>query len=653
MQRYRLRLVLAPGKHRVTLDRHGQHETVVIICVLADQIDSPGRSHDVLWGVSKTFFEELGIAFSHLVQNHNASQNTRGFLRMARKSGLRALVIAQWLPPSHHEALMRFAPILIFLLAAFESRAVSEGDISAVGLLAVTKHGQLIKETENKFQTDLEKPKNVSMYSLTGATFWTADMDIDCDGRATPFCNKKTDPDFQNQLSCGADIAADETPYFVIPIGSPADSKKRGIQMGQIAAIIYSNQVVYALFLDECGIRTLIGEASCATARLLGIDPDPKTGGTDGPVTYLVFTGPSGRITNPQDYANHAKAIEIGNRRASELVGRYSAGEASHSASEITQTKKAPTSPNENRPSKTRTLKDYLLPASKHGGFRMDDYILWCPTVIKVGDVYHLFASRWPAQYGLGGWTSHSECVRATSTNLLGPYAFQEVVLQKRPDHWDNSRVHNPKIVKAGSKYVLYYINSANQTGYAVSDSVSGPWTRSEKVAIHASNPAPLVKPDHGIYCFCRLRDAAGVNRGVAVTAPSIEGPYSVLANGDNLLPNNNELEDPTIWWANNQYNVVLNDWKGKATGIGKAGVEYYSRDGLHYQLASPEPVFNKTVTYDDGTTETFSRRERPFVYVNERSEVVAFFTACLPANGPARLVAQPVNQYLPGNAAK
>jgi hypothetical protein len=202
------------------------------------------------------------------------------------------------------------------------------------------------------------------------------------------------------------------------------------------------------------------------------------------------------------------------------------------------------------------------------------------------------------------------------------------VVLQKRPDHWDNSRVHNPKIVKAGSKYVLYYINSANQTGYAVADSVLGPWQRSEKVAIHASNPAPLVKPDLSIYCFCRLRDSAGVNRGVAFTAPSFERPYSVLANGDNLLPNNNELEDPTIWWANHQYNLVLNDWKGKATGIGK------------------------TVTYDDGTTETFSRRERPFVYVNEQNEVVAFFTACLPPNGPARLVAQPVNHYVPGNTA-
>jgi hypothetical protein len=77
------------------------------------------------------------------------------------------------------------------------------------------------------------------------------------------------------------------------------------------------------VFLDECGIRTLIGEASCATARLLGIDPDPKTGGTDGPVNYIVFTGPTGRITDKKDYANHAKAVEIGARRARELVNQY------------------------------------------------------------------------------------------------------------------------------------------------------------------------------------------------------------------------------------------------------------------------------------------------------------------------------------------
>jgi len=298
----------------------------------------------------------------------------------------------------------------------------------------------------------------------------------------------------------------------------------------------------------------------------------------------------------------------------------------------------------------TRSLKDCLLPAVKNGGFRMDDQIIWCSSVIKVGEMYHMFASRWPAQYGLGGWTRFSECVRATSTNLLGPYAFQEVVLQKRTNNWDNTRVHNVKIVKAGSKFVLYHIDSANETGFAVADSVTGPWTRRDKIAMRVSNPAVLVKPDLSIYVFGRLRDSAQVNRGIAFIAPSYEGPYSVVANGDNLLPNNNELEDPTIWWANNQYNVLLNDWKGKATGIGKAGAQYFSRDGIHYQLMSAEPVFSKTVVYDDGTSETFSRRERPFVYTNENGEVIALFTACLPPDGPARVVAQLVDRYYPGN---
>jgi hypothetical protein len=300
--------------------------------------------------------------------------------------------------------------------------------------------------------------------------------------------------------------------------------------------------------------------------------------------------------------------------------------------------------------SEARSLKDSLLPAPKQGGFAMDGYFLWCSSVIKVGDTYHMFASRWPAQFGMGGWTKYSECVRATSTNLYGPYTFQEVVLQKRADKWDNSRVHNVKIVKDGDKFLLFYINSANQTGYAVADAVTGPWTRLNQPVIRASNPAPLVRPDGSLYVFCRLRDGASVNRGIAFTAPDYHGTYTPVANGDNLLENNDELEDPTIWWADNQYNILLNDWKGKATGIVKAGAQYFSRDGVRYQLVSHEPVFTKTVPYDDGTSETFSRRERPFVYVNEQGEVVALFTACLPKEGASRIVVQPVKNYYPGN---
>lgn len=306
--------------------------------------------------------------------------------------------------------------------------------------------------------------------------------------------------------------------------------------------------------------------------------------------------------------------------------------------------------PSSAMPHEARTFAAALRPAPKQGGFAMPGYMLWCSSVIKVGDTYHLFASRWPAQYGMAGWTRYSECVRATSKDLLGPYTFQQVVLQKRPGHWDNSRVHNVRIVRAGGKFVLYYISAANDTGYAVADSITGPWTRIEHPVMAVSNPAILVRPDQSIYVFGRLRDAAGVNRGIAFTAPSYRGPYSVVAGGVNLLPNGGELEDPTIWWAHDQYNILLNDWKSHATGIFKAGAQYFSKDGEHYELMSHQPVFTKTVPYADGTTETFKRRERPFVYTDDSGEVIALFTACLPQHGPSRIVVQPVDHYVPGN---
>jgi hypothetical protein len=304
--------------------------------------------------------------------------------------------------------------------------------------------------------------------------------------------------------------------------------------------------------------------------------------------------------------------------------------------------------------SEFQSIKKFMKPAVKNGGFAMDGYILWCSTVIKTGNTYHMFASRWPAQYGLGGWTTYSECVRATSDNLYGPYTFQEVVLQKRLDSWDKSRIHNVKIVKTGSKYVLYYINSANQTGYAEAEAITGPWTRTDAPVIHFSNPAILAKPDGSIYVFGRLRDSTGINRGVACTASSYKGPYTMVAGGKNLLPNNYELEDPTIWWANNQYNIICNDWKSKATGKAKGGAQYYSKNGIDYTLATTEPIFarDEPVIYDDGSTEMFERRERPFAYVNEKGEVMALFTACLVSAklGPAKIVVQPVDHYVPNN---
>lgn len=381
----------------------------------------------------------------------------------------------------------------------------------------------------------------------------------------------------------------------------------------------------------------LLVDASAGTARMAIAQPVGSQA-----VEVLDLKDPAAGRTGPIAWQMHNaglwdeyKDIEIEvNPRVNDLI--------------TTRVAAPTTAPPASARSGFKSLRTYLLPAVRNGGFQMNGYMIWCSSVIKVGDTYQMFASRWPAQYGLAGWTRYSECVRAASTNLFGPYRFQQVVLQKRPGHWDNSRVHNVKILKAGSAYVIYYINSANETGYAVADSITGPWTRCNQPILHASNPAPLVRPDLSVYVFCRLRDSAGLNRGVAFRAPSYRGPYTAVSQGDNLLPDGDELEDPTIWWADNQYNILVNDWQSHATGVFKAGAQYYSKDGVRYQLVSHQPVFTKTVVFDDGTAETFLRRERPFVYVNGKGEAMALFTACLPEHGPSRVVVQPINRYYP-----
>jgi len=297
-----------------------------------------------------------------------------------------------------------------------------------------------------------------------------------------------------------------------------------------------------------------------------------------------------------------------------------------------------------------QTLIDKLKPAVKNGGFKREGYILWCPTVIKVGKTYHMFASSWPEEYGLGGWTKYSEIIRGTSDNLYGPYKFEEVVIKKREGYWDNDRAHNPKIVKVGNTYVLYYISSANETGYAYSNSITGPWKRVDTLPMPFSNPAPLVSKDGSVYVFGR-KSVNDIRIAQVYTAPAFNAKYTLLNEGKNSLPGNNQLEDPTIWWASNQYNVILSDFRADATGIGKAGAQYYSTDGINYKLVSKEPVYTKKVDYDDGSSLTFRRRERPFVYSDEKGRVTAFFTSCLVEEGKKErswIEVNPVDKYVP-----
>ena len=169
------------------------------------------------------------------------------------------------------------------------------------------------------YATDAGGTPRIPVCGATGAVWWKADMDIDCDGVTTAECNINTDPAYQNgtalETSTGRPFNAATMPYVVIPsISGRWSYSGANIQLGAVVAVIFDDRVEYGVFADT-GPVSIIGEASYAMAKSLGIDPDPSTGGTDSTVAYLVFTG--SRVSPVE---SHSAAVTLGQDLARQFL---------------------------------------------------------------------------------------------------------------------------------------------------------------------------------------------------------------------------------------------------------------------------------------------------------------------------------------------
>jgi len=303
-------------------------------------------------------------------------------------------------------------------------------------------------------------------------------------------------------------------------------------------------------------------------------------------------------------------------------------------------------------------FRDALLPVSKNAIFKMDGFYLWDPSVIKVKNTYHLFASRWPIGKGMNGW-KESQIVRATSKSLYGPYKFSEVVLDASTHPWANVAVHNPKVTKVGNQFLLYYIGLPQyKTGFSIADNIEGPWKTIDKPVIPTNNPAFLQTPNGKFYAVGKYKSTPIVDGDRdcfmnAFESDSLLGPYKLIGGNTNRLPYDFELEDPTIWWANDQYNVVCTDWGGKVTGIEKATILYTSKDGINYKLYSDIPILSKEdlIPVRGGDSLKIFIVERPQVYTDSKGNVDALLLAVRPTStDPSYIVIRPVKKYKPSN---
>ncbi|MFD5403214.1 glycoside hydrolase family 75 protein [Streptomyces griseorubiginosus] len=192
-----------------------------------------------------------------------------------------------------------------------------EGTVQAADLLARVR--DCVPVSRGRYRADEDRSATIPVCGTKEAVFWKADMDIDCDGRPTSRCNSRTDPLFSDatayQQSDGRYLSAESLPFIVVPAPSPIwDYRAHGVHGGAVAAVVYEDRVQYAV-VGDVGPSGIIGEASYATAKALGIRPDPRGGGTPSGVTYIVFK--DSRVKPIED---HQAAVTLGERLAREFV---------------------------------------------------------------------------------------------------------------------------------------------------------------------------------------------------------------------------------------------------------------------------------------------------------------------------------------------
>jgi hypothetical protein len=283
------------------------------------------------------------------------------------------------------------------------------------------------------------------------------------------------------------------------------------------------------------------------------------------------------------------------------------------------------------------------------------DHWIWCPSLVQADDGrWHLFASRWPKRLPFHpGWLVASEVIRAEAERPEGPFRFAEVVLWARGSAWwDGRSSHNPRVLRDGSRWVLFYMGSTHpfadvpagaglhlddprvvtarwrkRIGVAVADRPEGPWTRPDQPALDVrpgafdawlcSNPAPCRAPDGGWTMIYKARaELAGPKHGPMTLglarATRAEGPWTREAQPVFPAPGLGEVEDPFLWRSARGFELLAKDMDGRLGGVRHSLIRAWSPDARDWRLDDPALFSDRRLRWPDGRVEQVASLERP-----------------------------------------
>lgn len=334
-----------------------------------------------------------------------------------------------------------------------------------------------------------------------------------------------------------------------------------------------------------------------------------------------------------------------------------------------------------------------LTPAKKDAGYNHINYTepkfigpngnsSWGGNILQDPNdrkLFHMFADQFGHGCGLSGWRPHSTIIRAESrTGPQGPYHYAETVAT--PFRHNGYVFYSP----ADRKYLMYAIGAdyverlqkcetfsytqwPNNISVASASNIRGPWSPFKMVLSsiphnnpHSTNPAPWPlwsrkNPTKEIIL--------GVEDDAIFSAKRFDGQYDLLKVQEwNLTEYSPTWTEDAFLWRDKRGNWhFLNHWMidlvETKMRYPRVGAHQFARDlsgPWHFHL---HEAYNSSITYDDGSSEVFKRRERPKLYFSDDGEMTPLYLTTgvqdMNSTGTSHTVIQPIGTKWKGYEKK
>ena len=237
---------------------------------------------------------------------------------------------------------------------------------------------------------------------------------------------------------------------------------------------------------------------------------------------------------------------------------------------------------------------DNVKPRDVTNGIEDPEWSYWCGYPIQSDDGrYHLYTARWPENHARGHFGYFdSEIVHAVADDPMGPYRYKD---------WIGAG-HNPELYKnAKGEWMIYCTHGF----FYYSKELDGPWKKGtyifdkrERYAFkNFVNFSFVEREDESFLAVSR--------RGYMWVSPDGREHWFEVSSESVYPKVTGIFEDPVIWKDNTQYNMIVNDWKGR--------IAYHlrSKDGFHWVTEPGEAYVPGIFRYENGIVSDWYKFER------------------------------------------